>query len=235
MGIAFGRVNSPEAEKRGLCEREINATLAPRRLAGNPCSATCVGSDMAELALRRMSLDEVLLWEDGSDTRYELIEGVPVAMAPPAGARGILSARLAGMLEVALRPRRPCTVRSGAGIRRPDSADTFYVADLAVTCRPHQRGEQLVEEPILVVEILSPGAERHDRQTKIPGYREIDSVMEILLIDSEAAYAEIRRRDGSRWITELVQGVEATLSLTSVALQAPLAELYEGIDLAPAA
>jgi Uma2 family endonuclease len=194
-----------------------------------------MGSDMAEPAFRRMSLDEFLRWEDGGDTRYELIDGVPLAMAPPARAHGLLSARLTTAIDAALRSRRPCAVQNEAGIRRPDSADTFYVADLAVTCRPHRRGEQLLEEPILVVEILSPGTERHDRQTKVPGYREIDSVIEILLIDSEAGYAEILRRDGSRWITELVQGLGATLSLTSVALQVPMAELYEGIDLAPAA
>ena len=39
---------------------------------------------MSEPALRRMTVDEFLDWEDGTDTRYELIAGVVVAMAPPA-------------------------------------------------------------------------------------------------------------------------------------------------------
>jgi Uma2 family endonuclease len=118
-----------------------------------------------------------------------------------------------------------------AGIVRPDRDDTFYVADLAVTCTPYQRGEQLVKEPILIVEILSPGTERHDRRTKLPAYRAIGSVSEILLIDSESVFAEILRRDGDRWITELVQGRDAILRLASVDLQIAMAELYEGIDI----
>src|SRR5882672_9870027 len=117
-----------------------------------------------------------------------------------------------------------------SGVARPDRDDTYYVADLATTCSPYQRGEQLVKDPILIVEILSPGTERHDRRTKLPAYRDIDSVNEILLIDSESIYAEIFRREGGRWITELVQRRDVTLRLSSVDLQIAIAELYDGID-----
>ena len=54
---------------------------------------------------------------------------------------------------------------------------------------------------------------------------------EILLIDSESIYAEILRREGDRWITELVRGRDAVLRLSSVDQQIAMAELYEGIDL----
>jgi Uma2 family endonuclease len=154
-----------------------------------------------------------------------------VAMAPPARAHGMLCARLAGVLDAAPRSRRPCSVQTEAGIARPDRDDTYYVADLAVTCAPYRRGEQLVNDPILIVEILSPGTERHDRRTKLPVYRTIESVNEILLIDSESIYAEILRREGDRWITELVQGRDATLRLSSVDVRIAMAELYEGLDI----
>jgi Uma2 family endonuclease len=186
---------------------------------------------MSEPAIRRMSLGEFLCWEDGTDTRYELIDGFPIAMAPPARAHGVLCVRLGAAIDAGLRSRRPCMAQAEAGIVRADRDDTYYVADLAVTCSPYQRGEQLVKEPILIVEILSPGTERHDRRTKLPAYRAIGSVSEILLIDSESVFAEILRREGDRWITELVQGRDAILRLASVDLQIAMAELYEGIDI----
>ena len=186
---------------------------------------------MAEPAIRHMTLAEFLRWEDGTDTRYELLWGVPVAMAPPARAHGMLCARLGGVVDAALRTRRPCSAQTEAGIVRPDRDDTYYVADLAVTCSPYQRGEQLVKDPVLIVEILSPGTERHDRRTKLPVYRDIENVKEILLIDSESIYAEILRREDDRWITELVRGRDAILRLSSVDLQIAMAELYEGIDI----
>jgi Uma2 family endonuclease len=185
---------------------------------------------MAEAAVRGMTLAEYLRWEDGTDKRYELIGGFPVAMAPPARAHGMLCARLAGVIDPVLRSRRPCSVQTEAGIVPPDRNDTFFVADLAVTCSRYQRGEQFLKEPILLVEILSPGTERHDRRIKVPAYRTIDSVSEILLIDSESIYAEILRREGDRWITELVRGQDSVLALSSVDLQIPMADLYDGID-----
>ncbi len=186
---------------------------------------------MSELAIKRMTVAEFLRWEDGTDTRYELLEGFPVAMAPPAPAHGLLAAQLCIQIGRALQSRRPCMVQVEAGIARPDRDDTCYVADLAVTCRPPQRGDQLISDPVLIVEVLSPSTGLYDRQTKVADYRRIASVEEILLIDSASIFAEVLRREGDRWITEIVRGPQATLSLTSIALTTTMSELYEGIDL----
>jgi Uma2 family endonuclease len=186
---------------------------------------------MSEAAVKRMTLAEFLRWEDGTDTRYELLGGCPVAMAPPAIAHGILALRLGARIDAALRSRSPCFGQSEAGIARPDRNDTCYIADLAVTCTPPERGQQLLQDPLLIVEILSPGTALYDRQTKVSDYRRIPSVQEILLIDSTSIFAEVLRREGDRWITEIVRGPQATLSLASIGLTAAMSELYEGIDL----
>jgi Uma2 family endonuclease len=186
---------------------------------------------MSELAVKRMTLAEFLRWEDGTDTRYELLAGQPVAMAPTAPPHGFLAARLCARIEGALQSRRPCMVQIEAGIARPDRDDTCYVADLAVTCKPPRSGEQLISDPVLIVEVLSPTTGLHDRQTKVADYRRIASVEEILLIDSTSMFAEVLRREGDRWITEIVRGPQATLSLASIGLAAAMSELYEGIDL----
>jgi Uma2 family endonuclease len=186
---------------------------------------------MSELAVKRMTVAEFLRWENGTDTRYELLAGLPVAMAPPAIAHGILALRLGARIDAALRSRPPCFGQSEAGIARPDRNDTCYIADLAVTCTPPERGQQLLCDPVLIVEILSPGTALYDRQTKVSDYRRIASVEEILLIDSASVFAEVLRRDGDRWITEIVRGPQAMLSLASIGLTAAVSELYEGIDL----
>ena len=58
-------------------------------------------------------------------------------------------------------------------------------------------------------------------------------MQEILLIDPESLYAEVLRRDGEQWTTNLLRGRKAVLQLTSVGLSVPLAELYDGIDVEP--
>ena len=186
---------------------------------------------MSEAAVKRMTVSEFLRWEDGTDTRYELRDGMVVAMAPPVPAHGLLVARLCARMEGALQSRRPCMVQVEAGIARPDRHDTCYVADLAVTCHPPLRGDQLIRDPVLIVEVLSPGTGLYDRQTKVADYRRISTVEEILLVDSTSIFAELLRREGDRWITEIVRGPLATLSLVSIGLTVAMSDVYEGIDL----
>src|SRR5882724_5768287 len=132
--------------------------------------------DMAEPAIRRMTLDEFLRWDDGTDTRYELIGGCPVAMAPPAEAHRILAVRLVSRIDAALSSRRPCNAQIEPGVVRPDRADSYFVPDIAVTCQPNESGRQAMVNPILIVEILSPSTERSDRRLNLPAYRDIESV-----------------------------------------------------------
>jgi Uma2 family endonuclease len=189
---------------------------------------------MAEPAPRRMDLDEFLCWDDGTDTRYELIGGSPVAMAPPAEVHRVLAVRLAARVDAALAARRPCNAQIEAGVIRADRADTFFVADIAATCAPIEVGRQAIKDPFLIVEVLSPSTERHDRRVKLPAYRQIDTVEEILLVAADEYYAELHRRSGAQWITEIVRGPNAVFSLDSVGIAFPFAELYEGIALGDA-
>ncbi len=186
---------------------------------------------MAEPAIRAMSLDEFLRWDDGTDRRYELIGGFPVAMAPPAEAHSMLTLQLGSRIDTALSRRRPCRALVEAGVIRADRADTFFVADIAATCAPHEAGRQAIKDPFLIVEILSPSTERHDRRRKLPAYRQIASVEEIVLIAADGIYAELHRRMGDQWITEILRGGAAVLALHSVPAEIRLGELYEGIAL----
>ncbi len=174
----------------------------------------------------KLSLAEFLEWDDGTETRYELIDGQVVAMAPPSPRHGALVGQLARMIGNALQP--PCRVFVEAGIVTPDRPDSYLQADLAVSCRPVGQQERDVAEPVLVVEVESPGTVRHDRGVKVDRYRELASVQEILLVASQERRVQLWRRQGARWSVEDVIG-DATLRLESCPLAIPLAELYAGL------
>ncbi len=184
---------------------------------------------MAELAAKRMSMDEFRCWDDGTETHYELVGGFPVAMAPPAEAHRILNVRLVSRIDAALSQRRPCNAQIEAGVIRPDRADTYFEADIAATCAANEPGRQAIKDPFLIVEILSPNTERHDRRVKLPVYRQIESVAEILLIAFDERYAELHRRVGAQWITDIIRGSDAALVLASVGIEIRMSDLYDGI------
>ena len=176
-----------------------------------------------------MTLDEFLRWDDGTDTHYELIGGFPAAMAPPAEAHSILAVRLVTRIEAGLSNRRPCRAQIEAGVIRPNRADTYFVSDIAATCAPIEPGRQAISDPFLIIEILSPSTERHDRRVKLPIYRQIETVQEILLVASDDRYAELHRRVDAQWLTEIIRGSEGTLRLASVGIEIAVSELYDGI------
>jgi Uma2 family endonuclease len=166
---------------------------------------------MASPALKRMTLAEFLAWDDGTDRRYELLDGVPVMMAPPPEAHGELAAALAA--EIHTRLEQSCRVISEAGIVVPDRADTYYVADLAVTCAPREPGRRMVVDPVLVVEVLSPSTGQVDRWRKVADYRTLPSVQEILVVFSDERRAEVQRRTADGWrVEDLIGKAEISLN-----------------------
>jgi Uma2 family endonuclease len=143
-----------------------------------------------------MTLEEFLRWDDGTETHYELVNGSPRPLSSKLEIERVLAARLGSATEAILSKRRPCNAQLSAGIVPAGRADTYFEADIAATCERHEFGQQALNEPFLIVEILSPSTERHDRRVKLPVYRQIDTVQEILLIDSDGIYAELHRCAG---------------------------------------
>src|SRR5260370_11250580 len=153
-------------------------------------------------------------------------------MAPPAAAHRLRAMRLGSRIDAALASRGPCNAQGDAGVIRPDRADTYFEADLVATCESHEFGQQAIKEPFLIVEILSPSTERNDRRIKLPVYRQIPSVHEILFIASDGLYAELHRRSGAQWITDILRGLDAIVALNSGGAEIRLGELYEAVELA---
>jgi Uma2 family endonuclease len=151
---------------------------------------------MAEPAERRMTVDEFLAWDDGTPTRYELIDGAPVAMAPGMSFHGLVVVSAAVEIDRRLASRPPCRAQTEAGIRLSDT--DYYVADIAATCA-ERRNEAAVSSPLLVVEVLSPSTRAHVVARKLPDYKLLPSVMEIWLLDSERRWAQIWWREAEGW------------------------------------
>ena len=147
-----------------------------------------------EQAPRLMTVDEFLAWDDGTDTRYELADGVITAMTSPANAHGRLTVRAAVAIDRSL--PRGCTLQAEAGVRISDR--TFWQADLAATCRPSADREIL--EPSLIVEVLSSSTRAHDLGRKLNDYKSVPSVREIWLVDSERRWVQVWARAERGWI-----------------------------------
>jgi Uma2 family endonuclease len=114
-----------------------------------------------------------------------------------------------------------------AGIVPPQRADSYYQADLAVTCSP-LTGQQFISEPVLIVEVISPSTATTDRDRKLPDYRTIPSLQDILVVSSTEPRIEHFRREPDGWKIHDLRG-QGTLRLDAFNITIDLAELYSGV------
>jgi Putative restriction endonuclease len=148
---------------------------------------------MAEPA-RAMTADEFMAWDDGTDTRYELVGGMVVAMTPPTYAHGIIVGNAYAAVRVALEARAPCQAAVEAGIRL-DQANQ-YKADVAASCADPV-GALYVPDPFLIVEVLSESTWRDDIGSKLRSYRTSLSAGDLARRQPRALGAGVEADSGS--------------------------------------
>ena len=175
---------------------------------------------MAEQAVKLMTVDEFLTWDDGTDTRYELADGVIRAMAPPSGPHRTIVVNTSGILYNALIGGPPCRGEAESGLRI--NARTMWQADLAVTCQP---AALVIVDPSLVIEVLSPSTRTHDLGQKLVDNKTVPTVTEIWMIDSERRWVQHWRRDQSGWLGQDFVG-SAAFDSAVLQVRVTLDQLY---------
>ena len=180
-----------------------------------------------------MTVDDFLCWEgDGTSTRYELVDGVLRAMAPGTLAHSIIHSNLIYQLTGHLRAS-PCLVLTAPGIKPLMRADwNFRIPDIGVTCEPDRKGERIVQDPILLIEVLSP-SNAQDTYENIRAYATLPSVQELLVVHSTRIEVEmLRKGDGNVWPANATMiHAGGAVELASVGMTLPLADVYAGTHL----
>lgn len=181
-----------------------------------------------------MSVQDFLAWQPQDGLQYELVDGVPRAMAPPTPIHGFLQNELGRLIGNHLRESGSrCLALTNPGVvPHLMASHNARVPDLGVTCSPLLLGQTTLPDPVLLVEILSPGNQA-ETWSNVWTYTSIPSVREILILHSTRVAAEVLRRnpDGS-WPQqpELVHGDE--LVLMCIGFSTSLSQLYAPTSLA---
>jgi len=175
-----------------------------------------------------MTVAEFLDWPgDATDTRYDLILGEPVAQARPSGEHSTIQGNIGGLLYMALRDRPPCRVLPDCSVARSLRDINAVGPDIAVTCQPPRRGD--LTRPCLVIEVLSPG-NRAETLAKLNFYAGIDSIREIVFVESERMGLIVYRRSGEGWLDAPAAILaEGALTLEILDITLPLSDIYRNV------
>jgi Uma2 family endonuclease len=109
---------------------------------------------------------------------------------------------------------------------------TFYYPDVFVSCDKTIKSAFYREEPVLIVEVVSPSTRQIDRREKLRVYQQIPTVQEYVVIEQDKMLVEIHRRQADgRWITYFYNegDLDEEIAFQSVELKLTLEEIYDRV------
>ena len=182
---------------------------------------------MPSAAEKRMSLDEFLAWEREQPERYEFDGLVVRVMTGGSLDHSTIASNIWTALHEKLRGTRCRPFRGDAkifanrGVRYPD---------LSVTCTPIHGSDDVVPDPVVVIEIISPSTAREDRGRKKIDYFATPSIRQYAIVEQDERLIDLYTRTDAGWIDEVVVD-DGTLTLSAIGVAIPLDAIYEDTEL----
>lgn len=192
---------------------------------------------------RLYTAGEYLDLERQAEERHLFVDGQIYAMAGENLEHSTICFNLAGLLAIQLRGK-PCRglspnmkIRSGP-LSQKQGSGMFSYPDASVVCgepRFHDPHRDVLLNPAVIFEVLSPSTENFDRGDKFLRYRtHLDSFGDYVLISTARPWVEhYRRQSGGTWLYTSLTGLEETLALDSIGCRLPLREIYDRIEFPP--
>jgi Uma2 family endonuclease len=175
--------------------------------------------------------EEYLAWERKAETKSEYLCGEIYAMSGAGLNHNIIASNLNGELRAQLKDR-PCQVLGSDMRVQVDTADAYFYPDISGLCGGfefHDDRQDTYKNPQFIIEILSDSTESYDKGKKFFNYQMLPSLKEYVLVSQKMAAVEVYRKDGERWIYQLLRDDTAALKLESVGCEVPFAEIYRNV------
>jgi Uma2 family endonuclease len=188
---------------------------------------------MSALSLqpRRFTAEEYLMIERASEYRSEFLDGEIYAMSGASEPHITIVNNLSGEAYSQLKGTRcqgmshDMKVAAGRGL--------YTYPDYLIVCgetRYLDVERDVLLNPTVICEVLSPSTQHYDRTLKFDRYKELDTLRDYVLIAQDSPRVEhyVRTKSGD-WVQRVLIGLDASLTLTGATVSVSLADLYTRI------
>ena len=168
---------------------------------------------------------------DAETVRSEYVNGKIIAMSGASRAHNLITSNISGELRNLLKGSECETYANEMRVSTPSTLSYFY-PDVVVVCEEPRFEDDVFDillNPIILVEVLSPSTEVYDRGEKFRHYRQLSSLQEYILVAQDKICVERFSRQENNWILTDFQTLEERLPLISVECELPLREIYDRV------
>ncbi|MFQ3607852.1 MAG: Uma2 family endonuclease [Chloroherpetonaceae bacterium] len=174
------------------------------------------------LAIERVALE-----------KSEYYNGEMFLMAGASERHNLIAANIVAELRNHFR-KRGCRVYGSDMRIYTETTGLFSYADAVVVCgKPefYDREQDVLTNPTLIVEVLSPSTERYDREKKFELYKGLESFQDYLLVEQQKPCVEHwQKLETDEWQVSKVVGLESMLEIARYELHIPLSEIYLNVS-----
>jgi Uma2 family endonuclease len=190
---------------------------------------------MNSAAYKRLTVEQYLEIERAADQKSEFYDGEMFAMSGGSRFHSTISVNLGREFSLALKGRPCLTLNSDMRVKAPSGLYTY--PDLSALCgepRFEGKAEDILLNPMVVVEVLSPSTEAYDRGAKFRHYGTIPSLKEYILISQDVPSVErFVLGEDNQWTFTRVEGLEGFLEVSALDIRIPTREIYANVTFAP--
>ena len=177
--------------------------------------------------------EDYLAFEREAEFRHEYLDGEIYEMAGESLSHSRVCINLGGEVYAKLKGK-PCEALSPNMKVRTSSASLFSYPDLTVVCGEpqfHDVKKDVLTNPQVIFEVLSPSTEIYDRTTKFQKYRLGNQTLtDYILVSQDKAFVEhfSKQTDGN-WIYRSYAEIEDILTIETIEIELSLREIYDRV------
>ena len=176
--------------------------------------------------------------EDGSSEKHEFIDGEVYAMAGASFVHNQIVSNTQGEIFQFLRDK-PCRIYGSDLKIHVKTASGFAYPDLSIICLGPEfmdNRKDIVMNPAVIIEVLSPDTYDYDHGKKFMLYRQISSLKEYILISStDASVEKFIRNETESWTLTEYFNKDDVFTISTINYQTTLEAIYREVvfDAAP--
>lgn len=180
------------------------------------------------------TVEEYFALEEVAEVRHMYYRGEILAMSGAVGTHNITVLNCVMSLRSSLQGKG-CRVYAENVRLSVLQGELYTYPDVMVTCHPNDSPDQvMMQHPVLIIEVLSPGTESHDRVWKFSRYTQLPSLQHYLLVSASSWLVEWYRREPSGvWSFTPLASQEDAVTIPELGVALPLADIYTELDVQP--
>ena len=191
----------------------------------------------------RFTVEEYLQMERAATERHEYYRGEifrmqghgeALAMSGAGDRHNIIFSNLFGELCIKLKGKKCSPFGPDMRLSIPENT-LFTYPDISVYCRDIDDSidEDTIVNPTVLIEILSLSTRSYDRGEKFMLYRDIPTLREYILVDTDSVRVEVYRINNSgHWELEEYKQLAEQLVIPVLGFSIPLSDIYDRTRLA---